>query len=148
MFLCASSSFSLIHHTHTRTHTPTRLTPRARDMLSCVSIQTYFHIVFFFSFFRISGELLLRPALVRHQSDRQQTSQYRRLGRKSRFECHLCQRHYGCKGSLMRHLRYECMFTASPNGPGHKCPWCSYQTRRSDQLRAHMKKHQNYELKT
>lgn len=52
----------------------------------------------------------------------------------SSYECTKCGRIYRARGSLMRHLRYECGQT-----PKFKCPFnpCEYSTKHRHNLRIH-----------
>lgn len=50
------------------------------------------------------------------------------------FQCAKCYKTYKDKGSVKRHLVYEC-----GKGPMFKCPLCPYRCKRQDALKAHLR---------
>ncbi|PSN32896.1 hypothetical protein C0J52_13314 [Blattella germanica] len=59
-----------------------------------------------------------------------------------RFVCARCGRSYMRKCTLQRHTRLEC-----GKEPGIHCPVCPYRTKRSDELRKHMRRTHNVDKK-
>jgi DNA-directed RNA polymerase subunit RPC12/RpoP len=51
------------------------------------------------------------------------------------YNCSQCGRIYMWKSTLHRHMKFEC--GKEPNIP---CPYCPYRTKRTDELKKHMRK--------
>jgi DNA-directed RNA polymerase subunit RPC12/RpoP len=51
------------------------------------------------------------------------------------YKCSQCGRIYMWKSTLQRHMKFEC-----GKEPNIRCPYCPYRTKRSDELKKHMRK--------
>jgi DNA-directed RNA polymerase subunit RPC12/RpoP len=51
------------------------------------------------------------------------------------YKCSQCGRIYMWKSTLQRHMKFEC-----GKEPNIHCPYCPYRTKRSDELKKHMRK--------
>lgn len=51
------------------------------------------------------------------------------------YKCIQCGRIYMWKSTLQRHMKFEC-----GKEPNIHCPYCPYRTKRSDELKKHMRK--------
>lgn len=61
---------------------------------------------------------------------------------RGRYTCGHCFKSYASKKGLDRHTRFECQF--SPPVARFKCPYCSHESKRKDNLRQHIFKHLKY----
>lgn len=57
----------------------------------------------------------------------------------NRFTCIQCRKTYSAKGSLARHIKYECPFNATY--AAFHCPYCNHTSRRKDHLKCHILTH-------
>jgi DNA-directed RNA polymerase subunit RPC12/RpoP len=51
------------------------------------------------------------------------------------YNCSQCGRMYMWKSTLHRHMKFEC-----GKEPNIHCPYCPYRTKRTDELKKHMRK--------
>uniref|UniRef100_A0A1A9VIA3 C2H2-type domain-containing protein n=1 Tax=Glossina austeni TaxID=7395 RepID=A0A1A9VIA3_GLOAU len=56
------------------------------------------------------------------------------------YTCKFCRRIYAYKGSLARHVRFECQAAPYVRN-SFKCNECSYATNRKDNLLLHLRRH-------
>ena len=68
----------------------------------------------------------------------QQTSQHSSLSESHPYVCVNCGRTYMWKSNLQRHMKLEC-----GKEPNILCPYCPYRTKRTDELKKHMKRIHN-----
>lgn len=59
--------------------------------------------------------------------------------RKSQFECSVCHKTYKNKGSLQRHIKFECL-----RRPQQLCPYCPHLTNYRHDLKKHIQQKHKY----